>query len=62
LRIGLLLLSGYVTVTGSPVCTVSSNASVTKSTWPFYLPMLIVLLLVTCVPELSLWLPRMLLN
>jgi TRAP-type C4-dicarboxylate transport system permease large subunit len=28
----------------------------------FYIPMLIVLILVTYIPELSLWLPRVLLN
>jgi TRAP-type C4-dicarboxylate transport system permease large subunit len=29
---------------------------------PFYIPMLIVLVLVTYIPELTLWLPRLLLD
>ena len=32
---------------------------ITKGIWPFYLVMFIVLMLVTYVPELSLWLPGM---
>ena len=35
---------------------------VTKTIWPFYIAMLIVLGLVTYVPEISLWLPRLLLD
>ena len=35
---------------------------VTKTIWPFYLAMLIVLALVTYVPAISLWLPRLLLD
>ena len=33
--------------------------SVSKATLPLYVPMLVVLLLVTYIPEISLWLPRM---
>jgi TRAP-type C4-dicarboxylate transport system permease large subunit len=32
---------------------------VTRTMWPFYVPMLAVLLLVTYVPALSLWLPSL---
>jgi TRAP-type C4-dicarboxylate transport system permease large subunit len=35
---------------------------VTKTIWPFYIAMLIVLGLVTYVPAISLWLPRLLLD
>lgn len=36
--------------------------AVSRSIMVFYVPMLIVLLLVTYLPELSLWLPRLLLD
>jgi TRAP-type C4-dicarboxylate transport system permease large subunit len=36
--------------------------AVSKSILIFYIPMIIVLLLVTYIPALSLWLPRVLLN
>jgi tripartite ATP-independent transporter DctM subunit len=32
---------------------------VTKTIWPFYVAMLIVLVLVTYIPEITMWLPRM---
>jgi tripartite ATP-independent transporter DctM subunit len=35
---------------------------VTKTVWPFYLAMLVVLVLVTYVPAISLWLPRLVLD
>jgi TRAP-type C4-dicarboxylate transport system permease large subunit len=35
---------------------------VTRTIWPFYIAMLIVLGLVTYVPAISLWLPRLLLD
>jgi TRAP-type C4-dicarboxylate transport system permease large subunit len=36
--------------------------AVSKSILVFYIPMIIVLLLVTYIPALSLWLPRLLLD
>jgi TRAP-type C4-dicarboxylate transport system permease large subunit len=36
--------------------------AVSRSILVFYIPMVIVLLLVTYIPALSLWLPRVLLN
>jgi TRAP-type C4-dicarboxylate transport system permease large subunit len=39
-----------------------SMEQITKELWPFYIVMTIVLVLVTYVPELSLWLPRVLLD
>jgi len=64
LNLGIGLLTppvGPTLVVGCAIGKVTMEA-VTKSIWPFYLPMLIVLLLVTYIPELSLWLPRILLN
>ena len=41
---------------------VTGPSEVSKSILIFYIPMIIVLLLVTYIPALSLWLPRVLLN
>ncbi|MGH6927377.1 MAG: TRAP transporter large permease subunit, partial [Dongiaceae bacterium] len=50
---------GPTLVVGCAIGKVSMEA-VSRSILPFYIPLLIVLLLVTYVPELSLWLPRVL--
>ena len=64
LNLGIGLLTppvGPTLVVGCAIGKVSMEA-VSKSIMIFYIPMLIVLLLVTYIPELSLWLPRVLLN
>ncbi len=64
LNLGIGLLTppvGPTLVVGCAIGKVSMEA-VSKSILVFYIPMLIVLLLVTYVPALSLWLPRMLLG
>jgi TRAP-type C4-dicarboxylate transport system permease large subunit len=48
-------------VVGCAIGRVSMEA-VSRSILVFYIPMLVVLALVTYVPELSLWLPRLLLR
>jgi TRAP-type C4-dicarboxylate transport system permease large subunit len=50
---------GPTMVIGCAIGRVSMEA-ITKELWPFYGVMLIVLMLVTYVPELSLWLPSFL--
>jgi tripartite ATP-independent transporter DctM subunit len=62
LNLGIGLLTppvGPTLVVGCAIGKVSMEA-VSRSILPFYVPLLIVLLLVTYVPELSLWLPRVL--
>jgi len=49
---------GSVLFVGCAVSKVSIE-QVTKTIWPFYLTMLIVLMLVTYVPAISLWIPSM---
>ena len=64
LNLGIGLLTppvGPTLVVGCAIGKVKMEA-VSKSIMIFYVPMLIVLLLVTYIPALSLWLPRMLLN
>src|SRR6266545_471918 len=64
LKIGIGLLTppvGPTMVVGCAIGRVSMEA-VSRSILVFYIPMLIVLALVTYVPELSLWLPRLLLK
>ena len=64
LNLGIGLLTppvGPTLVVGCAIGRVTMEA-VSKSILPFYIPMLIVLLLVTYIPELSLWLPRLLLD
>jgi TRAP-type C4-dicarboxylate transport system permease large subunit len=64
LNLGIGLLTppvGPTLVVGCAIGRVSMEA-VARSILPFYLPMLIVLLLVTYLPELTLWLPRMVLG
>ena len=64
LNLGIGLLTppvGPTMVVGCAIGRVSMEA-VSKSILPFYIPMLIVLLLVTYFPMLSLWLPRVLLD
>ena len=48
-------------VVGCAIGKVSMEA-VSRTILVFYIPMLIVLALVTYIPELSLWLPRVLLD
>jgi TRAP-type C4-dicarboxylate transport system permease large subunit len=48
-------------VVGCAIGKVSMEA-VSKSILVFYIPMVIVLFLVTYIPELSLWLPRLVLD
>jgi tripartite ATP-independent transporter DctM subunit len=64
LNLGIGLLTPPVGPTLAVGCAIGrvSMEAVSKSILPFYIPMLIVLLLVTYVPELSLWLPRVLLD
>jgi tripartite ATP-independent transporter DctM subunit len=60
LNLGIGLLTppvGPTLVVGCAIGKVSMEA-VSRSILPFYIPMLIVLLLVTYIPALSLWLPR----
>jgi tripartite ATP-independent transporter DctM subunit len=64
LNLGIGLLTppvGPTMVVGCAIGRVSMEA-VSRSILVFYIPMLIVLLLVTYIPALSLWLPRILLN
>jgi tripartite ATP-independent transporter DctM subunit len=64
LNLGIGLLTppvGPTLVVGCAIGKVTMEA-VSRSILPFYIPMLIVLLLVTYIPELSLWLPRLLLD
>ena len=64
LNLGIGLLTppvGPTLVVGCAIGRVTMEA-VSRSILPFYIPMLIVLILVTYVPELSLWLPRVLLD
>jgi tripartite ATP-independent transporter DctM subunit len=62
LNLGIGLLTppvGPTLVVGCAIGKVSMEA-VSRSILPFYVPLLIVLLLVTYLPELTLWLPRLL--
>jgi TRAP-type C4-dicarboxylate transport system permease large subunit len=52
---------GPTMVVGCAIGKVSMEA-VSKSILVFYIPMVIVLLLVTYIPALSLWLPRLVLD
>jgi tripartite ATP-independent transporter DctM subunit len=64
LNLGIGLLTppvGPTMVVGCAIGKVSMEA-VSKSILVFYIPMVIVLFLVTYIPELSLWLPRLVLN
>jgi tripartite ATP-independent transporter DctM subunit len=64
LNLGIGLLTppvGPTLVVGCAIGRVTMEA-VSRSILPFYIPMLIVLILVTYLPELSLWLPRVLLD
>ena len=64
LNLGIGLLTppvGPTMVVGCAIGRVSMEA-VSRSILVFYIPMLVVLVLVTYVPELSLWLPRLLLR
>jgi tripartite ATP-independent transporter DctM subunit len=64
LNLGIGLLTppvGPTLVVGCAIGKVSMEA-VSRSIIPFYIPMLIVLALVTYIPELTLWLPRLLLD
>jgi tripartite ATP-independent transporter DctM subunit len=64
LNLGIGLLTppvGPTMVVGCAIGRVSMEA-VSRSILPFYIPMLIVLILVTYVPALSLWLPGVLLK
>ena len=64
LNLGIGLLTPPVGPTLAVGCAIGrvSMEAVSKSILPFYVPMLIVLLLVTYIPELSLWLPRLILD
>jgi TRAP-type C4-dicarboxylate transport system permease large subunit len=64
LNLGIGLLTppvGPTMVIGCAIGRVSMEA-VSRSILVFYIPMIIVLLLVTYIPALSLWLPRLLLG
>jgi tripartite ATP-independent transporter DctM subunit len=64
LNLGIGLLTppvGPTLVVGCAIGKVTMEA-VSRSILPFYIPMLIVLVLVTYIPELTLWLPRLLLD
>jgi tripartite ATP-independent transporter DctM subunit len=64
LNLGIGLLTppvGPTLVVGCAIGKVTMEA-VSRSIIPFYIPMLIVLALVTYIPELTLWLPRLLLD
>jgi tripartite ATP-independent transporter DctM subunit len=62
LNLGIGLLTPPVGPTLFVGCAVGkvTMEDVTRTLWPFYIPMLAVLLLVTYVPALSLWLPSLL--
>jgi tripartite ATP-independent transporter DctM subunit len=64
LNLGIGLLTPPVGPTLAVGCAIGkvSMEAVSKSIMIFYIPMLIVLILVTYIPALSLWLPRVLLN
>jgi len=64
LNLGIGLLTPPVGPTLAVGCAIGkvSMEAVSKSIMIFYIPMLIVLVLVTYIPALSLWLPRVLLN
>jgi len=64
LNLGIGLLTPPVGPTLAVGCAIGrvTMEAVSKSIMPFYIPMLIVLLLVTYFPELSLWLPRLILD
>ncbi|MCC6947228.1 MAG: TRAP transporter large permease [Bradyrhizobiaceae bacterium] len=64
LNLGIGLLTPPVGPTLAVGCAIGrvSMEAVSRSILPFYIPMLIVLLLVTYFPELSLWLPRLILD
>jgi tripartite ATP-independent transporter DctM subunit len=64
LNLGIGLLTPPVGPTLAVGCAIGrvSMEAVSRSILPFYIPMLIVLALVTYVPEISLWLPRVLLK
>ena len=61
LNLGIGLLTPPVGSTLAVGCAVGkvSMAAVSRSILPFYLPMLLVLILVTYIPALSLWLPSL---
>ncbi|MGH6816878.1 MAG: TRAP transporter large permease subunit, partial [Hyphomicrobiaceae bacterium] len=61
LNLGIGLLTPPVGPTLFVGCAIGrvTMEDVTRTLWPFYLPMLSVLLLVTYVPALSLWLPSL---
>jgi TRAP-type C4-dicarboxylate transport system permease large subunit len=64
LNLGIGLLTppvGPTMVVGCAIGKVSMEA-VSKSILVFYIPMVIVLFLVTYIPALSLWLPRLVLD
>jgi TRAP-type C4-dicarboxylate transport system permease large subunit len=64
LNLGIGLLTppvGPTMVVGCAIGKVSMEA-VSRSILVFYIPMIIVLILVTYIPELTLWLPRLLLG
>src|SRR5690606_6332799 len=52
---------GSVVSVGCAVAKLSSE-QVTREFWPFYIAMFIVLMMVTYVPAISIWLPRVLLD
>jgi tripartite ATP-independent transporter DctM subunit len=62
LNLGIGLLTPPVGPTLFVGCAIGkvTMEDVTRTLWPFYIPMLAVLLLVTYVPALSLWLPSLL--
>jgi TRAP-type C4-dicarboxylate transport system permease large subunit len=64
LNLGIGLLTPPVGPTLAVGCAIGkvTMEAVSRSIMVFYVPMLIVLLLVTYLPELSLWLPRLLLD
>jgi TRAP-type C4-dicarboxylate transport system permease large subunit len=61
LNLGIGLLTPPVGPTLFVGCAIGkvTMEDVTRTLWPFYIPMLAVLLLVTYVPALSLWLPSL---
>jgi tripartite ATP-independent transporter DctM subunit len=61
LNLGIGLLTPPVGPTLFVGCAIGkvTMEDVTRTLWPFYVPMLAVLLLVTYVPALSLWLPAL---
>ena len=52
---------GSVLFVGSAVAKLTIE-QVTRKIWPFYVAMFIVLMIVTYVPAISLWLPRLIVN